>query len=110
MSRDKTIALKKADKGRTSVIRQALKQLLRDKTIALKKADKGTTSVIRQALKQLLRDKTIALKKADKGTTSVMTSKEGKINEGLALLKKRRTSINPSLNLWLKPQPEKLRS
>ena len=76
--------------------------------IQFKKPKPNLTPGELQALKQLSSDKTIILKKADKGTTSVMMSKESKINEGLALLKKRRTIINPSLNLWLKPQPEKL--
>ena len=71
--------------------------------IQFKKPKPNLTPGELQALKQLSRDKNIILKKADKGTTSVMTSKESKINEGLALL-------NESLNLWLKPQPEKLRS
>ena len=40
---------------------------------------------------------------------SVVMSRESKINEGLALLNEK-AIINPSLNLWLKTQSEKLSS
>ena len=90
----------------------------RDKTIVLKKADKGTTSVIaceNIRFSSLFAAETSPAAKSDEKrmfpqATSVMMSKESKRNEGLALLKKRRPIINPSFNLWLKPQPEKLRS